>query len=227
MNNHPSRTDRYCNRALIRGEGLEDIAITGRGTIDGQGALFRDNVASDGEMAQFKADYEAAGRYVPNAVFINRPYIIQFVSCRNILIENVRHAQLAHVDAALSQLRLPDRPRHQRVQPRLPARQRHDRHRRMPQRDRGGLCRRHRRRRPHAEEQRPHGNGARDDHQLHSSDPTATPSKPARNPTAVSATSPSAIVSSRPPPSPRASPGAPRAWRGSLWRLWMAVRWKV
>lgn len=90
LNGHPSRTDRYCARALIRGEGLEDIAITGRGTIDGQGALFRDYRATPEEMAAMKPLYEAAGRYVPNEVFINRPYVIQFVSCRNILIENIR-----------------------------------------------------------------------------------------------------------------------------------------
>ena len=34
---YPSRSDRYTARALIWGEGLHDIAITGYGTIDGQG----------------------------------------------------------------------------------------------------------------------------------------------------------------------------------------------
>ena len=90
MNGYPSRTDRYCARALIRGEGLEDIAITGRGTIDGQGALFRDNRASAEAMAEIKKPYEEAGRYVPNDVFVNRPYVIQLVSCRNVLVEGVR-----------------------------------------------------------------------------------------------------------------------------------------
>jgi polygalacturonase len=90
MNGHPSRADSYCARALIRGEGLEDIGITGRGTIDGQGALFRDNLASAEELAAIAPAYEAAGRYVPKDVYLNRPYILQLVSCRQVVVEGIR-----------------------------------------------------------------------------------------------------------------------------------------
>jgi polygalacturonase len=40
---YPSRSDRYTVRALFWGEGLHDIAISGRGTTDGQGPYFKDN----------------------------------------------------------------------------------------------------------------------------------------------------------------------------------------
>ena len=87
---YPSRTDRYTVRALIWGEGLEDIAITGRGTIDGQGASFRDNRATPGECETNSRPLKEAGRYALNEVYANRPYLIRLVSCRNILVENVR-----------------------------------------------------------------------------------------------------------------------------------------
>ncbi|NUQ64981.1 MAG: glycoside hydrolase family 28 protein [Pirellulales bacterium] len=60
-----SYTDRYVRQALIAGEDLEQIAIRGRGTIDGQGASFH------------WKEYE------------NRPYIIRFVGCRDVLVEGV------------------------------------------------------------------------------------------------------------------------------------------
>lgn len=86
---YPSRTDRYTARALIWGEGLEDIAITGYGAIDGQGALFHGKTASAEDMAAVSAEYEAAGRYLPNPAFFNRPYLIRLISCRRVLVENV------------------------------------------------------------------------------------------------------------------------------------------
>ncbi len=59
-----SYTDNYTEKSLIYGEDLENIAITGEGTIDGQGS-------------HFKGDYK------------KRPYGIRFIGCRNILIEDV------------------------------------------------------------------------------------------------------------------------------------------
>jgi parallel beta-helix repeat protein len=59
-----SYTDNYTDKSLIYGEDLMNIAITGEGTIDGQGSYF-------------KGDYK------------KRPYGIRFISCRNILIEDV------------------------------------------------------------------------------------------------------------------------------------------
>ncbi|MBI4560390.1 MAG: glycoside hydrolase family 28 protein, partial [Candidatus Hydrogenedentes bacterium] len=60
-----SYTDNYVCQALLWGENLEDIAIVGRGVIDGQGAAY-------------------AG--LP---WLKRPYIIRFVTCRNVLVKDV------------------------------------------------------------------------------------------------------------------------------------------
>ena len=89
-NGFPSRADRYSMRALIRGEGLKNIAITGCGTIDGQGPLFRDNVASPETIAAMVEEYGGADRYVPNPSFVDRPFLIQFVSCTQVRVEGVR-----------------------------------------------------------------------------------------------------------------------------------------
>lgn len=59
-----SYTDNYTDRALIFAESQESIAITGDGVIDGQGAAF-------------------SGEYK------KRPYMIRFVTCRNISMEDV------------------------------------------------------------------------------------------------------------------------------------------
>ena len=85
----PSRADRYCGRALIWGEGLHGIAITGRGAIDGQGSYFRDNRPTPEELAELERRYEGTDRYRPNGSFVNRPYLIRLVSCREVLVENV------------------------------------------------------------------------------------------------------------------------------------------
>jgi polygalacturonase len=90
INGLPSRTDRYCVRALVRGEGLRNIAITGHGTIDGQGALFKDNRAEGAEYEALVRGFDGTGRYLPNEVFINRPFLIQLVDCGDILVENVK-----------------------------------------------------------------------------------------------------------------------------------------
>jgi polygalacturonase len=55
----------YVRQSLIRGENLEDVAICGRGTIDGQGGKFR-----------WKG-------------YKNRPFLIRLVNCRRVLVENV------------------------------------------------------------------------------------------------------------------------------------------
>lgn len=60
-----SYTDNYVRQSLIYGENLHDIAIVGRGTIDGQGAAYLDK------------------RY------LIRPYIIRFITCRKILVEGI------------------------------------------------------------------------------------------------------------------------------------------
>ncbi|RJP22609.1 MAG: glycoside hydrolase family 28 protein [Candidatus Omnitrophota bacterium] len=61
-----SYTDKYVRQSLIFGEHLRDVAIVGKGTIDGQGAAFR-----------WKE-------------YLNRPYNIRLISCSNVLIEGIR-----------------------------------------------------------------------------------------------------------------------------------------
>jgi len=89
VNAFPSRTDRYCVRALIRGEDLRNVAITGHGTIDGQGPAFKDNRVSGPEWEELVSGFEGTGRYRPNESFVNRPYLIQLVSCTGVLVEDV------------------------------------------------------------------------------------------------------------------------------------------
>lgn len=60
-----SYTDNYVRQSLIYGEGLEDVAITGSGAIDGQGAAFK------------------------TKAYLRRPYVIRLVSCRHVLIEGI------------------------------------------------------------------------------------------------------------------------------------------
>jgi hypothetical protein len=59
-----SYTDNYTEKSLIYGENLENIAIEGRGTVDGQGAYF-------------KGPYKV------------RPYLIRLIQCRNISFSGV------------------------------------------------------------------------------------------------------------------------------------------
>ncbi len=60
-----SYTDNYVVRSLISGENLENVAIVGRGCIDGQGAAYNERT------------------------YLIRPYNIRLVECRNILIEGI------------------------------------------------------------------------------------------------------------------------------------------
>ncbi len=62
-----SYTDNYVRRALIQGEGLREVSITGSGTIDGQGGHENWNVLD----------------------YISRPYLIRMVSCRNVRVEGI------------------------------------------------------------------------------------------------------------------------------------------
>jgi len=84
-----SWTDRYCCRALIWGEGLEDIAIVGRGTIDGQGTHFRGNHPSAQELDTILQSWQSAHRYRPKPRYVNRPYVIRLITCRDIRVEGI------------------------------------------------------------------------------------------------------------------------------------------
>ena len=62
-----SYTDNYVCQSLIAGEGLEQVAIRGQGTINGQGTKFY----------RKKEDYK------------NRPFLIRLVDCRDVLVEDI------------------------------------------------------------------------------------------------------------------------------------------
>jgi polygalacturonase len=66
-----SYNDVFLTQSLIYGDNLTNIAITGRGVIDGQGSSF-----------------EVTTRVKPDR-YKNRPYVIRFIECDNILIENI------------------------------------------------------------------------------------------------------------------------------------------
>jgi len=62
-----SRTNLYNLRSLIYAENLDAISIVGRGTLDGNGAAFKDP-AHDGR----------------------RPLILRVIDCRDVLVENIQ-----------------------------------------------------------------------------------------------------------------------------------------
>ena len=70
-----SYTDNYTDRSLIYGEGLENIAITGQGTLDGNGASFKpsDDLRKKDLFQWYKV----------------RPYMIRIINCKDILIRDV------------------------------------------------------------------------------------------------------------------------------------------
>jgi polygalacturonase len=86
---YPSRSDEYTVRALIWGEGLEDVGITGTGTMDGQGAAFRGKKAEREELETVNAPLEKEGRYRLHERYLDRPYLIRLISCRRVLVENL------------------------------------------------------------------------------------------------------------------------------------------
>lgn len=67
-----SYNDVFLTQSLIYGDKLNNVLITGSGTIDGQGSSFK-------VITKVKPE-----RYR------NRPFVIRFIECKNILIENVK-----------------------------------------------------------------------------------------------------------------------------------------
>ncbi len=66
-----SYNDVFLKHSLLYAEGQSNIAITGEGTIDGQGGSFK--VLTNEKPAKY----------------FNRPYVIRFVECRNVTVEGV------------------------------------------------------------------------------------------------------------------------------------------
>ena len=69
-----SYTDNYATQSLIYAENLYNIAITGQGVINGQGEFFQVPKGMSGANAD---------------IYKNRPFIIRFIKCKKVLIENV------------------------------------------------------------------------------------------------------------------------------------------
>lgn len=67
----PSFIDSFLRHCLIYGKNLKNVAITGKGTIDGQGSAFK-----------------VTTRKKPERYF-DRPYLIRMEKCKNVTVENV------------------------------------------------------------------------------------------------------------------------------------------
>ncbi len=68
----PSYNDLFLRHSLLYGENLENISITGEGTIDGQGGAFR--ITTNKKPDRYK----------------NRPYVIRFVACKDVRVEGIK-----------------------------------------------------------------------------------------------------------------------------------------
>lgn len=86
---YASYSDSYTARALIWGDGLHDIAITGQGTIDGQGVAFDGKEATPQDLERITEILDQEKRIAPLKNYFLRPYLIRFVSCRNVQVEGV------------------------------------------------------------------------------------------------------------------------------------------
>jgi polygalacturonase len=75
-----SYTDNYTNKSLIYAEGLEDIAITGQGVIDGNGSSFKvGNIENDDSLRK-KDEFW---------FYKSRPYMIRIINCKKILVRDI------------------------------------------------------------------------------------------------------------------------------------------
>ncbi len=66
-----SYTDNYVTQSLIYGENLYNIAVVGQGIIDGQGSFFKPPSKAREDRYKY------------------RPYIIRFINCQNVTVENI------------------------------------------------------------------------------------------------------------------------------------------
>lgn len=76
-----SYTDNYTNKSIIYAEDLENISITGKGTIDGNGAFFKTESMINDDRIRKKDDW---------AHYKLRPFMIRMINCRNILVRDVK-----------------------------------------------------------------------------------------------------------------------------------------
>lgn len=81
--------DKDVYRALIRGENLKNIGITGLGIIDGQGKYLQGIPISDENIKEIEKVYTDKSRYVPGKKNDQRPFLLRFVSSNNIIVEGI------------------------------------------------------------------------------------------------------------------------------------------
>lgn len=81
--------DKDVYRALIRGENLKNIGITGLGIIDGQGKYLQDIPISEEDLIEIEKVYTDKSRYRPSKKDDQRPFLLRFVSCEDITIEGI------------------------------------------------------------------------------------------------------------------------------------------
>ena len=81
--------DKDVYRALIRGENLKNIGITGLGIIDGQGKYLQDIPISEEDLIEIENVYTDKSRYIPGKKNDQRPFLLRFVSCEDITIEGI------------------------------------------------------------------------------------------------------------------------------------------
>ena len=76
-----SYTDNYTNKSLIYAEDLTNISITGKGTIDGNGAFFKVERMDNDDKLRSKDNWH---------YYKSRPFMIRMVNCENILLRDVK-----------------------------------------------------------------------------------------------------------------------------------------
>ncbi|NOX64971.1 MAG: glycoside hydrolase, partial [Chlorobi bacterium] len=81
--------DKDVYRALIRGENLKNIGITGLGVIDGQGKYLQGIPITDEDIKEIEKVYTDKSRYIPGKKNDQRPFLLRFVSCNNIIVEGI------------------------------------------------------------------------------------------------------------------------------------------
>ncbi len=81
--------DKDVYRALIRGENLRNIGITGLGIIDGQGKYLQDSPIMEEDLKEIEKVYTDKSRYIPRKNNDQRPFLLRFVNSNNVTIEGI------------------------------------------------------------------------------------------------------------------------------------------
>jgi polygalacturonase len=85
----PNNMDKDVKRALIRGENLKNIGIIGSRIINGQGKSLQGIKIDDKTLEEIKMVYTDKTRYIPGLKNDQRPFLMRFVSCKNITMEGI------------------------------------------------------------------------------------------------------------------------------------------